>query len=333
MENSAPSPVRPAGGASPFSRLVALGGVQVRQHNYAAAIKTYREALTLNPEAPAVHVVLSTCLEQQYKKTLDKSLLEAAAESARTALRLAPENPRAHLRYASILIENKKWKEGEAEIEKAMALDPQSESPHMFLGLLYWQRRKYDKALDCFEAVLRKSPENVQALVNCGGYWLHIKGDKAKAEDYARQALRIAPENNQAQVLMGNLLLREGKTEEAMEHARIVLSRVPDDYATLLLVAIIESRRNWLRGMGFRFAVLFLKIDRGKRLALLRIGLFAGALGGFAGAAAAGLPEWVCIAAGMIPSCIVIYLRASLRGMKKYVIRNYLSPQNLKKDF
>lgn len=92
----------------------------------------------------------------------------------------------------------------------------------------------------------------MQTLVALGDYAFD-KADWATAERRAREALAIEPEQADALVLMGRVLLRAGKVREARSHALSALGANAMHAGTLHLLAAAKARASWLLGLWWRY--------------------------------------------------------------------------------
>ena len=137
---------------------------------------------------------------------------------------------------------------------------------------------------------------------------------------------------------MGMVLLKKRKLAEAMDHARIVIAKNPKDYNALKLIALIETRKNPFRGGSYR-AALWMRRPVNRIVAMIGIiGISIGATEAFD----IGLPvcltvevravlsvSFSLVALSLLPT----YLQISSTAFTKYVTKNYLSKQSLRKDF
>jgi tetratricopeptide (TPR) repeat protein len=315
--------------ASERMRLARLGDHLRLQGQNKAAIESYRKALQYDPNAHRVLVALASCLVQEYLRTRKKEPLVEAKEVAARAVGQAPDNAGAHCMLGEALGHLKERKKAEEHIRIAIKLAPQNAEYRVSMGNLMRRWRKPYKALDWYHEALTLNPRSTSALVNCANHWYYRKGDLAKTEDYTRQALAIAPEYAPALVLMGFVLLQQGKIAEAVEHARLVINRDPNSRDALFLIAVIETRRNMLRGLGFRIALWY--GQKGNRYWFTLVCVLAAIVA--AGYGGKNVAPYIVQIFYVFLLGFILYLRYSVKAMMRYVDKNYLSPQQLKKDF
>ena len=107
---------------------------------YRLAARYYRQALSEEPELPAIWV--------QYGHVLQQLGDVAAAEEAyRESLRLDPENADTHLQLGQVLDRQGQIAAAEAAYLCALALDPRQEFAMARLEVLGWTRARIDEAL------------------------------------------------------------------------------------------------------------------------------------------------------------------------------------------
>ncbi len=96
-------------------------------------------------------------------------------------------------------------------------------------------------AADQYQAIVNQDAKHVMARVRAGQIYL-LASRIDQAEKMAQQALAIAPESNEATVLMGNVLASQNKSDAAFIKAETVLSKKPDDVPATLLLASLNVR-------------------------------------------------------------------------------------------
>ena len=94
-----------------------------------------------------------------------------------------------------------------------------------------------------------------------------------RADEFTRRALEIDPENADALLTMGYLLLRRGDTESAREHALLVLRGNANNEGAIALLTAVKARRNPFLGIWWRFNSFFGAGSLTRRVVLL-IGLY-----------------------------------------------------------
>jgi len=99
------------------------------------------KAIELDPELAEAYATRGLAL-------VSECLLRQAEEAFRKAIELKPSYAFAHMWYYQLLSLQQKWDEAREQIEKAVELDPLSPVVIMNLGVFYYHRREYQKALE-----------------------------------------------------------------------------------------------------------------------------------------------------------------------------------------
>jgi TolB-like protein/Tfp pilus assembly protein PilF len=183
---------------------------------------------SLNPEAYDAYLRGRFFLNRQTKE--DNDLAIAALEHA---VSVDPSFAAAHAQLAQAYVwklflfapDQKEWNEKAfVETEKALELDPDSAVAHLARGRLLWTPANHfphDKAIREYQRALSIDPtldeaRNQLALVYC-----HV-GFFEEALAQSRQAITTNPNNNLAQLRIGQTLNFQGKYGEALEVLRAI---------------------------------------------------------------------------------------------------------------
>jgi len=190
------------------------------QGRYQQAEQEAGLALAEDPEDPAAHVILSLCLLQ-----LDR--YDEAAEHARQAVALRPDAGATHATLARVWIVRNYLDKAHAAIGEALALEPDEPDHHALLGRIELLRRRWEPALAAAEAALALAPEHVDAL-NLRAEALRMLGRTGAAEEELLSALRVRAEDPWTHNNLGWNCLERGDRKKAMEHFREALRLDPD---------------------------------------------------------------------------------------------------------
>ena len=266
-------------------------------------------------------MAISGCFAAHYNRIRKRAPLREAIRHAKTAVALSPNNSNAHRFLGDYLAVAGYKKRALPHLSEAIRLSPSLPANYAILGKYYQQKGRAKKARQYFDKALELDPENTEVLALCARNYF-FKGDVLNAERYARELLRLKPGHPDALVVMGTILLKERKNDEAAEHARIVIGQHPNDYKALTLIALIETRKNPLRGGSFRLALWFRR-RRNRYIALI--------------CSLVAIPVFAYLHIGMpalLPLfLLLIYLRISTLMFKRYVTRHYLSEVKIQKSF
>lgn len=131
-----------------------LGNAFHKLNRIEDAIKTYREALRLDPNLDAAHANLGLCLALQER--LDESLA-----ASREAIRLAPTEPHAHRNLGRALHQAGRIDEAIAALREANRLDPKHEYSRQLLAEIHERREQWDEALPLWQELRKLAPESL----------------------------------------------------------------------------------------------------------------------------------------------------------------------------
>jgi tetratricopeptide (TPR) repeat protein len=124
-------------------------------------------------------------------------------------------------------------------LEKATSMDPRNVDAWYSLGRAYYTVARLDEARKTFQAVLDLDPRNVKAENNLG--LIHeSSGEPAAAIEAYRRAIEWQEDslhpNEQPYVNLGNILMEQGQTKEALAPLEKAVALAPDNaYCRLTL--------------------------------------------------------------------------------------------------
>lgn len=251
--------------ARDLDKLIERAYVQIRHQDLYGAIETLRQALTLDADNAHAHALLAVCLHDQKR-------LHAAEYEARAALALDPEFPFAHYAVAIVSIAQRRFKLAEQHLQAALGLDPGNPAMLRTLAQLYslWGRRR--EVLPLLEKAREADPNDADTWAALAEHHRDAR-DFKKAEALARHALEIDPENADALLTMGYVLLARNETQEAREHALSVLRNNALHQGAIHLLGAVKARQSPLLGVWWRFNSFFGGGSMARRVMLL-IGMY-----------------------------------------------------------
>ena len=186
------------------------------------AVRTYGQALALNPDSDQAHNNLGLTWQAQGREQ------EAVAEF-REATRLNPGFETARFNLANALSRLGQLDESIAAYRAAIQLNPDRAESHSGLGICYAMKNEMAGAAQEFKEVLRLQPDNSAAAGNLGNA-LAAQNRIDEAIPYYLTALRLNPGDYQTEFNLGLSFSREGKRPEAESHYRQAL-RLNPNYA------------------------------------------------------------------------------------------------------
>jgi tetratricopeptide (TPR) repeat protein len=213
------------------SALRRLGQAQRRSGQIEAAIRSWRLALSLDPNYPDLAFNLAELLKEQG--------LKSEAEAAyRRALEIKPDDGGVMTNLAALLRETNRFEEAEAVYRAALAAESGSIRSRRNLAVVLHDQDKDAEALAVIEAVLALAPQDGPALQIAAAVLQALdRHDEALA--MAARLLAIDPQEPRVPGIRARSLLALGRTEEALAAARDAAGRThpaPDALADAAFV-------------------------------------------------------------------------------------------------
>ena len=161
--------------------------------------------------------------------------LEKLIPIQRLALKQNP-SPRAYLELTKALLGAGKFAEGAATLEELMAKYPDEKNArqYVFLGKVRRAAGQNDAALDAIRQALKLDPNDAEAqLTLC--LLLAQAGKMDEAIEIAKSALTNDPANPEFNRVLGGLLTQAGKEDEALALYKGLLEKYPNNEAVVHL--------------------------------------------------------------------------------------------------
>jgi len=246
---------------------VLKGLIQERQKEFERAIESYQEAIRLGDNRLNVYQRLIELLSNmkrfaeadryfgmlQYGDSLKLDTLEIslaahqgqsvrALQIARRAVERRPDDLTAHLWLGQMLIVSDKQEEAEKVIRHTVELAPEDERSWNGLFTFYLRTNQKEQARQTLESLanLSKLSESQRAFVLAQGY--ELLGSEIEAENYYRQAERLAPDNIAVMTRLAAFYLRRD-TVKAIEVLEWLVKTAPDSNAARRTLAATLAER------------------------------------------------------------------------------------------
>src|SRR5690606_35409996 len=112
--------------------------------------------------------------------------------------------------------------------------------PRVLLAQLYYTQKKYQQAFDQWTVLDGISEGQGQAAFAAGSIAAQHLNSPQKAVPWLRKAHRLAPDDNNATLLLGQALAATGNTSEAEPLLKKISDKVPQDAGILRLLADVQ---------------------------------------------------------------------------------------------
>jgi tetratricopeptide (TPR) repeat protein len=143
--------------------------------------------------------------------------LPEAVKMIEGAISANPENEQFYALYASFLHEEKSYSKAVGMLEKAIEKFPKSEQLAFFLGSMYDKVGKKELTIKSMKTVLAINAEHAQALNYLAYTYAEIGDNLSEAEDLARRAVSIKPDDAYIQDTLGWVLFKQGRYSDAIK--------------------------------------------------------------------------------------------------------------------
>ena len=205
-----------------------LGHALMKQNRLPEAEQQIRFALELRPNYPQLHEDLGSILGLQGRIKESIPCLEKAIE-------LEPTLPLAHKKLGRALAAVGRGAEADEAFQEYFERDP--EKGDVALGADHLKAGRLEEAVSTLQSALRKSPDNVDAMVFLANAYCKQEKKIDDAEALLRRATQLAPDYVSAWLSLGSLLLERGKREQAIEAYRTATRLEPGHAAAWGLLA------------------------------------------------------------------------------------------------
>jgi len=177
-------------------------------------------------------------LEQQFEMSSSGDLAAQAIDSYKKALAIEPDSAAILERLAEIYAKSQHIRDAVIQAQAALKLDPDNVDAHRLLARIYVrtlgdmsagevQQENLAKATEQFQAILKSEPNDIYSLL-----WLarlyRFQNQHGEAEKVLRRALAHSPDNGPALEQLSQLLIDQGRSQEAIE----LLSHAAGDSAS-----------------------------------------------------------------------------------------------------
>jgi tetratricopeptide (TPR) repeat protein len=202
-----------------------LGDAYQAQGQTEEALEAYAQVVTLSTDPS----VAASAYRERGRILADVGRwLEASEELAR-AVELVADQGRYHLDYGWYLYRaGASIGEARAELVKAAEMMPSSPWPHLRLSNLDFEEKDYTGALAHAQMGIRANPNQVWGWIWQSQALRHL-ARLAEAEESARHAVELVPNNAAAHEELGHVLKELDRLDEAIEAYQQAVALAPDN--------------------------------------------------------------------------------------------------------
>jgi tetratricopeptide (TPR) repeat protein len=174
-----------------------------------------KKGLFLNPASVKLHMLKANLLMDREKYRESLGVLDRV-------ISINPKEYRAYFLKAIALDFLGRIVEAEENLKKAMELQPEDPDLYNHLGyslLIWYGSERIEEAQDLIRKALAADPNN-PAYIDSMGWVYYLKGDYEKAIQYLLDALRRAYDDPVVNEHVGDVLMKMGYPETALEYYR-----------------------------------------------------------------------------------------------------------------
>ena len=156
------------------------------------------------------------------------------------------QTPEQHIEKAQQAIQNKKYKDAEKLLKKALSLKRDSPEANLLLGLVYRNKGELDNAFKHVREAIRLLPNYPDAHYLLA-YLYGIKNQSTEAAEEIRIAIEQGARSANLYILKGNLEIRDRKHGEAMKSYEMALQlSQPSDEGYQTLVDRVGALKSYV---------------------------------------------------------------------------------------
>jgi tetratricopeptide (TPR) repeat protein len=165
--------------------------------------------------------------EQEYENTSSADAAAASIDSYKKALEFDPNSSVIKERLAEIYAKSQHIRDATVQAQEALKIDPDNVDAHRLLARIYVrslgdleagdvQQENLAKAIDQFQSILKLDPRDTYSAL-----WLarlyRFQNQHDEAEKVLRSILKVEPDNGPALEQLSQLLIDEGRPQEATD--------------------------------------------------------------------------------------------------------------------
>ena len=213
-------------------RLLLVRGL-IRTKDLTGAREAASAAVEAAPGSPEARQMLGRTFEEAGEPA-------GALPPYQEAIRLRPRRVAFQVDLGFVLARMAKWKDAEKVLTGALKLDGDCLEARLHLGWVLNREGDLNGALDQYQAVLKRLPEDRRLLWNCADLCT-ILGKSKDARQYIERLLALEPKHSEAWRLTAQNAFRNGKNEDARKALAKCLELDPKNARALFLQGQIHD--------------------------------------------------------------------------------------------
>jgi Tfp pilus assembly protein PilF len=191
-----------------------LGCTYFKSGKYEEAIKSFKQAIEIDPDFAEVHYNLGLAYFESGK-------YEEAIDAYKHAIRIDPDAADAHYNLGTDYGKSGMYKEAIESFKQAVRIDPDYASAHHNLGVAYRKTGRNEEEVESYKQAIRIDPDLAIAHYNLGVAYGNL-GKYKKAKESFKQAIRIDPDYKSAHYNLGITYLQINDRGSAIEQYKIL---------------------------------------------------------------------------------------------------------------
>ncbi len=225
------------------------------RRDYKAALKTWKNALSIRPDSSAVYRKIGNTylrladpleaaeafrnvirLQQDaWDVKLELAKLHLASGDINSAENLfkqliieIPDKPSIYLFQGDLMLIKNKLKQAEISYRKAVTLNPDFELALIKLATCYFVQDKFEIAEKTYKILSSLKPVSIEVLIQMSNYW-KLNENLENAKECLLKAVRLEPEDLCLQKILAEFYYDTRQYEEAVQTINDILKKVPDN--------------------------------------------------------------------------------------------------------
>jgi len=195
-----------------------LGELHLLTGDLDKALHYFEKAVSLSPESAEIHGKLGDLYSKKSRDLL-------SVKEYQKAIALEPHKPEYRENLGMAYYHQNQKENAIAELKKAAALDSTNSDYHKAIGLIYEEMNRPEEAVKAYQTVLESQPRDGRTHLFLGRLYARQKLYNL-ALYHLKTAREILGDYPGLLISLGRIMVQIGKSDQAVELFRLVLSRV-----------------------------------------------------------------------------------------------------------